>query len=111
MAVAAMMCLATLGANAQDPQDSQEARNQTYSVTLGDVQYAHHNEKMSAGEAVGKVLTGVLAGHEAKTQIGKLKIEAVEGEDISLCKVQNGGKDIKTAIEAGAQLRVMTIDK
>lgn len=288
-----MMCLATLGANAQDPQDSQEARNQTYSVTLGDVQYAHHNEKMSTGEAVGKVLTGVLtgqtsvqatkyeedvknaiikglsaayrfryddsltpfsqgiqegsvivdvniiniqakssthtwkdtkgktqvstyytgvaeamltlkdlktgdviinqtvkgqgttssnfsttdqavrdalgrlsnhvtiwlnqykplqaniiegssakkdkqkevyidlgssegaftglhmgvyivknvAGHEAKTQIGKLKIEAVEGDNISLCKVQNGGKDIKAAIEAGAQLRVMTIDK
>ena len=290
MAVAAMMCLATLGANAQAPQ---EARNQTYSVTLGNVQYAHHDEKMSAGEAVGKVLTGVLtgqtsvqatkyeedvknaiikglsaayrfryddsltplsqdipegsvivdvnitniqakssthtwkdtkgktqvstyytgvaeamltlkdmktgdviinqtvkgqgttssnfsttdqavrdalnrlsnhvtiwlnqykplqaniiegssakkdkqkevyidlgssegaftglhmgvyivknvAGHEAKTQIGKLKIEAVEGDNISLCKVQNGGKDIKAAIEAGAQLRVMTIDK
>ena len=59
MAVAAMMCLATLGANAQAPQ---EARNQTYSVTLGNVQYAHHDEKMSAGEAVGKVLTGVLTG-------------------------------------------------
>ena len=52
-----------------------------------------------------------VAGRVAKTQIGKLKIEDVEGEDISLCKVQSGGKDIKSAIEAGAQLQVVTIDK
>ncbi len=30
---------------------------------------------------------------------------------ISLCKVQSGGKDIKAALDAGQQLRVMTIDK
>ena len=43
-------------------QDAQEGRNQVYNITLGDVQYAHSGEKMSAGEAVGKVLTGVLTG-------------------------------------------------
>ena len=52
-----------------------------------------------------------IAGHEASSQIGKIKIEAVEGDDISLCKVISGGKDIKSAIEAGATLRVQTIDK
>ena len=52
-----------------------------------------------------------IAGREAKSQIGKLKVEAVEGDDISRCKVQSGGKDIKAAIDAGQQLQVTSIDK
>ena len=51
-----------------------------------------------------------IAGREAKSQIGKLKIEAVEGDDISRCKVQNGGKDIKAALDAGEKLKVISID-
>ena len=51
-----------------------------------------------------------IGGREAKSQIGKLKIEAVEGDDISRCKVQSGGKDIKAAIDAGEKLRVISID-
>ena len=47
---------------------------------------------------------------QVKKQIGKLKIEAVEGDDISRCKVQSGGKDIKAAIDAGEKLRVISID-
>ena len=51
-----------------------------------------------------------IAGREAKSQIGKLKIEAVEGDGISRCKVQSGGKDIKAALDAGEKLVVMSID-
>lgn len=51
-----------------------------------------------------------IGGREAKSQIGKLKIEAVEGDDISRCKVQSGGKDIKAALDAGQKLRVISID-
>lgn len=51
-----------------------------------------------------------VAGRKAKSQIGKLKIEAVEGDDISRCKVQSGGKDIKAALDAGQKLVVMSID-
>ena len=51
-----------------------------------------------------------VAGKEAKRQIGKLKIEEVQGDDVSLCKVQSGGKDIKAAIDAGENLVVMTTD-
>ncbi len=54
--------------------------------------------------------TKTIAGKIAKQQIGKLKIEAVEGDDISLCKVQSGGKDIKAAIDAGITLLVTTTD-
>ena len=50
--LAAILCCAiTISA-----QDAQTNRNRTYRITLGNVQYAHHNEKMSAGDAVGKVL-------------------------------------------------------
>ena len=52
-----------------------------------------------------------IAGREAKSQIGKLRIEAVEGDDISRCKVQSGGKDIKAAIDDGKKLKVISIDK
>lgn len=69
------------------------------------------SEGAFAGLHMGVYIVKEVAGREAKTQIGKLKIEDVEGEDISLCKVQSGGKDIKSAIEAGAQLQVVTIDK
>ena len=51
-----------------------------------------------------------IAGREARSEIGKLKIVAVEGDDVSRCKVQSGGKDIKAAIDAGQQLKVISID-
>lgn len=51
-----------------------------------------------------------IGGREAHSEIGKLWIEAVEGEDISRCKVQRGGKDIKAAIDDGKQLRVISIN-
>lgn len=69
------------------------------------------SEGAFAGLHMGVYIVKEVAGREAKTQIGKLKIEDVEGEDISLCKVQSGGKDIKSAIESSAQLMVITIDK
>ena len=63
------------------------------------------------GLSMGVFEVKTIAGREAKSQIGKLRIEAVEGDDISRCKVVSGGKDIKAAIDAGEQLRVLTIDK
>ena len=63
-------------------QDTQKDRNRTYNITLGNVQYAHHDEKMSAGEAVGKILTGALTG--------KVSVEATKYEE-----------DVKSAIIKG----------
>jgi hypothetical protein len=51
-----------------------------------------------------------VAGREAKKQIGKLRVEEVQGEDISLCKVQSGGRDIKTALDSGETLVIQTTD-
>lgn len=51
-----------------------------------------------------------IAGKEAKKQIGQLKVTEVMGDDISLCKVQRGGADIKDAIEAGETLLITSKD-
>ena len=53
---------------------------------------------------------GMIAGRETRSEIGRLKIEEVQGDDISLCKVQSGAKDIKAAIDAGKRLRVISTD-
>ncbi len=62
------------------------------------------------GLHMGVFVVKTVAGKEARQQVGKLKIEEVEGDEISLCKVQSGGKDIKAAIDEGKQLVVLSID-
>lgn len=49
-----------------------------------------------------------VAGREAKSKIGRLKIEDVEGNDISLCKITSGGKAVKSALESGGKLVVVS---
>lgn len=51
-----------------------------------------------------------VAGKSARQQLGKVKILEVQGDDISLCKVQSGSKDIKTAIDEGKTLIVISTD-
>lgn len=55
-------------------------------------------------------IIGQIAGRETKKEIGRLKVNEVLGEDISLCKVQKGGKDIKTALDEGKQIVAISID-
>ena len=94
-----------LQANIIEGSSSKKDKQKEVYIDLGD------SEGAFAGLHMGVFIVKTVAGREAKSQIGKLKIEAVEGDEISLCKVQSGGKDIKAAIEAGQQLQVISIDK
>lgn len=58
----------------------------------------------------GVYTTKTVAGKEAKKQIGRIKIVDVQGDEISLCKVQSGGKEIKAAIDAGENLLIVSLD-
>lgn len=49
-----------------------------------------------------------IAGKEARTVIGRLKIEDVEGDEISLCKVTKGSDKIKAALDEGEDLMVVS---
>ena len=62
------------------------------------------------GLHMGVFVVKTVAGKEARQQIGKLKIEEVEGDDISLCKIQSGGKDVKAAIDNDQKLCVISTE-
>lgn len=69
---------------------------------------------LGAGDGVYKglqfdVLTvRTIAGKEARTVIGRLKIEEVEGDEISLCKVTKGSDKIKAAFDEGENLMIIS---
>ena len=51
-----------------------------------------------------------IAGREARKELGRIRISEVSGDDISLCKVQRGGKDINAAIEAGETVIIVSME-
>ncbi len=51
-----------------------------------------------------------IAGKEAQTQVGKLKILNVLGEEISLCKIQSGGKEIKKLLDNGETIMLKSME-
>lgn len=63
-----------------------------------------------AGQHFDVYTVQTVAGKEAKKRIGQLKITETMGDDISACKVQSGGADIKAAIESGAKLLITSKD-
>lgn len=50
---------------------------------------------------------GMVSGRETKSEIGRVKVVEVQGEDISLCKVSKGGDAIKKALENGTRLMLI----
>ena len=57
--------------------------------------------------------TDALEGLRSKVtrkQIGRLRVKDIEGDEVSLCKVTSGGKDIKAALDAEKQLLIISTD-
>ncbi len=55
-------------------------------------------------------VVGEAAGRTTEHKIGKIKVEEVQGPDISLCKVEKGKKEIKEALDNGQTLTITSID-
>lgn len=51
-----------------------------------------------------------VAGREARKELGRVKITSIMGDDICLCKVEKGGKEVKAAIDAGKMIRAISND-
>ncbi len=49
-----------------------------------------------------------VAGRDAHTYLGRIKIKKVEGEEVSFCKVVSGGKDIKKCLENNEPLLIIS---
>lgn len=54
---------------------------------------------VSEGTYFGVFMKREIAGRTSFKEIGRLKVDAVEGEDISLCEVKKGGEEIKKAMD------------
>lgn len=52
-----------------------------------------------------------VAGRSSFKEIGRLKVKAVEGGDITLCEVKKGGKEIKDAVDAKQNVVVRLVPK
>lgn len=55
-------------------------------------------------------IAGEVAGRVTEHKIGKIKVEEVQGADISLCKVDKGKKEINEAMDSGQTLTAISID-
>ncbi len=65
---------------------------------------------LQEGTHLAVYVIGSIGGKETRKQIGRLKVNAVEGDEVSRCKVVSGGKDIKAALDAGEQLLIISTD-
>ncbi len=52
-----------------------------------------------------------VAGRDSRKEIGQMKVKAVEGDDITLCEIKKGGKEIKAAMDAGQTIVVVITQK
>lgn len=55
-------------------------------------------------------IVGQVAGRETRKNIGRIRVREVMGGDISLCKVQKGGKEIKAAFDGGSAIVAISTD-
>ena len=55
-------------------------------------------------------VVGQVAGRETRKHIGRIRVRETLGDDISLCKVQKGGKDIKFAFDNGDTIVAISTD-
>lgn len=69
------------------------------------------NHRMYKGAKLIVYSVKTIAGRESRSEIGTLKVEEVQGDDLSLCKVTHGGDKIKQALDAGEVLTITTNTK
>lgn len=50
----------------------------------------------------------LIGGKEARTQVARLRVKKIEGEEVSFCKVLSGGRDLKAALDEDLDLIVET---
>lgn len=55
-------------------------------------------------------IVGQVAGRETLKKIGRIRVRETLGDDISLCKVQKGGKEIKAAFDNGDSIVAISTD-
>lgn len=91
-----------LSANIIERGDEKKDKAKEMYIDLGSVSGTFKGQRFAVYEV------GQVAGRETRSKVGRLKVSVVAGDDISLCKVTSGGKDIKKAFDSGKQLVVVS---
>ena len=67
-----------------------------------------NNSRVEKGQQFNIYVLKSIAGREARQEIGRLKIEEVMGDELSLCKVSKGEKEVKTALDQEKTLVIIS---
>lgn len=73
--------------------EEKKDKQRTVYIDLG------NNCRAEKGQQFNIYVLKSIAGREARQEIGRLKIEEVMGDDLSLCKVTKGEKEVKEALD------------
>lgn len=89
-----------LTASIVEPGDVKKDKQKNVYIDLGRKDGAVEGMKMTV-----YAITPI-AGKDAHKELGTVKIEEVMGDEVSMCKVKSGAKDIKKALEDGLRVIV-----
>ena len=82
--------------------EEKKDKQRTVYIDLG------NNCRAEKGQQFNIYVLKSIAGREARQEIGRLKIEEVMGDDLSLCKVTKGEKEVKTALDQEKTLVIIS---
>lgn len=82
--------------------EEKKDKQRTVYIDLG------NNSRVEKGQQFNIYVLKSIAGREARQEIGRLKVEEVMGDDLSLCKVTRGEKEVKTALDQEKTLVVIS---
>ena len=80
-------------------------RNNRQKEVYIDLGSAH---RLYEGLTFGVYKRKIVAGREAHTYLGRIKVKKIEGPDVTFCKVVSGGKDIKNCLDIGEELTIVS---
>ena len=63
---------------------------------------------LTTGQTLAIYTIRMIGGKEARSQVARLRVKQIEGDEVSFCKVLSGGKDLKIALDEGLDLIVET---
>lgn len=89
-----------LTASIVEPGDVKKDKQKNVYIDLGRKDGAVEGMKMTV------YAIKTIAGKDAHKELGTVKIEEVMGDEVSMCKVKSGAKDIKKALEDGLRVIV-----
>lgn len=89
--------------NVLEPSETNKGKVKSVYIDLGNAAGVYKGQYFKV------MKIGNVGGHEVKKEIGRLKIENVQGDEVSECKVVKGDSDIKVALDSGDKLLVQSI--